>query len=138
MGKKLSKIALVALFALGNFTILMAQADSVIQAEVLDSDSILAQKLYNSGIEKLSDKNYDGAIADFNEAIALVSDFEKAFYNRGITKFEMKDYKGAVADFDNSLASLPSTAKKDLELMFALKHDSIPREISVASIHFNV
>src|SRR4051812_39348780 len=77
-----------------------AQADSIVKAKVLDDGTQDAEKFYNSGIASFANKNFSGALNDFNQAIALKADFERAYYNRGTTKFEMKDYNGAISDFD--------------------------------------
>lgn len=80
-----------------------AQNDTIIKAKVLDDGSQDAEKFYNAGIEDFKVRNFQGAIINFNQAITLRPDFERAYYNRGATKFEMKDYNGAIADFDKAL-----------------------------------
>jgi tetratricopeptide (TPR) repeat protein len=57
---------------------------------------------------KLND--YDSAIADLNQAIALDPKFAEAFNNRGLCYNKLKNYDRAVADFNQSIALNPKTA----------------------------
>jgi len=81
----------------------ISQTDSIVKAKILDDGSQDAEKFYNAGIADFSARNFQSALSNFNQAITLKPDFEKAYYNRGTTKFEMKDYRGAIVDFDQSL-----------------------------------
>src|SRR5687767_15202298 len=100
---KVKKLVLLAFCALFLHTMGRAQTDSIVKAKILDDGSQDAEKFYNSGIANFANKNFSGAMNDFNQAIALKPDFERAYYNRGTTKFETKDYNGAIADFDKAL-----------------------------------
>lgn len=53
---------------------------------------------YSRGISKIALKDYDGAITDFNMAIALDSDFASAYFARGLAKFFKGDKKIACED----------------------------------------
>ena len=99
----IKKSLLIVFCALAIQNIATAQNDSIVKAKVLDDGSQDAEKFYNNGISNFANKNFSGALNDFNQAIALKPDFERAYYNRGTTKFEMKDYNGAIADFDKAL-----------------------------------
>ena len=79
-----------------------AQADTV-KAKILDDGSQDAEKAYNNGITNFSAKNYSAALKDFDQAVALKPDFERAWFNKGTTKFELKDYTGAIADFNKAI-----------------------------------
>ena len=70
-----------------------------------------AEKLYNSGIAKFANKDYNGAMTDFNQALILNQNFEKAYYNRGIVKFELKDVNGAIDDYNQSIKLHDSCAE---------------------------
>ena len=98
-------LTLFLAFTLSNLTI--AQNDTI-KAKILDDGSQDAEKFYNSGISDFADKNYAGALSNFNHAIEKKPDFEKAYYNRGITEFETKSYKAAIADYDKSLSYIQS------------------------------
>jgi outer membrane protein assembly factor BamD (BamD/ComL family) len=45
---------------------------------------ILAKHFYQQGIEKVTENNLNDAIKDFNQAIALESDFIEAYENRSL------------------------------------------------------
>jgi len=62
------------------------------------------------GTAKNDLKDYQAAIADYDEAIRLKPDYAGAFHNRGISKFNMKDNPGAIADFDEALRLKPDDA----------------------------
>ncbi|MFN6519020.1 MAG: tetratricopeptide repeat protein [Nostoc sp. CreGUA01] len=63
-------------------------------------------------------KNYQGAIADYNEAIKLLSssnshflfdssDLASAYSKRGIVRYQLKDYQGAIADYNEAIKLQP-------------------------------
>ena len=62
-----------------------------------------AEVSYNNGTTKFNNKQYADAIADFNKAIELKPDFEKAYYNRGLTRMELFQNKAAIEDFSKSI-----------------------------------
>ena len=52
----------------------------------------------NQGLVKYKAKDYNGALADFNKAVALDARNEKALHNRGLAKYALKDLAGSIAD----------------------------------------
>ncbi len=70
-----------------------------------------ATSYYSSGIEKESQGNHDGAIADFNYAISLDPKYTDAYIARGISKWTNDNLDGAWEDFDLAI-SLDSTSGK--------------------------
>ncbi len=63
-------------------------------------------------------KNYQGALADYNEAIKLLSssnshflfdssDLASAYSKRGIVRYQLKDYQGAIADYNEAIKLQP-------------------------------
>ena len=62
---------------------------------------------YNRGIAYQSKSDYDRAIADFNQAIALHPKDAVAYYNRGIAYKAEGDLDRAIADFNQSIAINP-------------------------------
>ena len=66
-----------------------------------------AEDYHNRGNAKAAKGDFDGAIADFNEAIRLKLDFEDAFFNRGNAKTAKGDLDGAIADFDAAIHLKP-------------------------------
>ena len=69
MLKKHAKVFFIGLTFLCCTQNLLAQADTIVQATILESDSVIADKLYNSGVEKLSKQQFEQAITDFTQAI---------------------------------------------------------------------
>ena len=62
---------------------------------------------YNRGLEKHRLEDYQGALADYNEAIRInPSDSASADYylNRGLTKRELGDKQGAKTDYEKAIA----------------------------------
>jgi tetratricopeptide (TPR) repeat protein len=59
--------------------------------------------LFDQGLAKYNEGNYEGAIAKYNEAIGLQSDYAEAYYNRGLTKYALGDKQGAIADYDEAI-----------------------------------
>ena len=62
-----------------------------------------AEISYNTGIENIGKKNYDGAIEMFNKAISLNPTFDKAYYNRGVAYYEKHSYNEAISDFNKTI-----------------------------------
>ena len=65
----------------------------------------------NRGIAWVDKKEYDKAIADFNEAIRLDPKDADAYTNRGYAWYAKKEYDKAIADFTRPSGSIPSTRK---------------------------
>ena len=61
------------------------------------------------GNTALGDKQ--GAISDFDKAIAINPQVALAYYNRGIAKSALGDYHGAIRDFDKAIAINPQFAE---------------------------
>ncbi len=55
-------------------------------------------------------QDYDGALADFNEAIRLNSMYSGAFTNRASVRWDMGDRDAAMADFDQATELDPTNA----------------------------
>jgi len=71
----------------------------------LNSDAFFFRALAKSD---LGDKR--GAIADYNQAIAINPQFADAFYNRGLAKSDLGDKRGAIADYSQAIAINPQHA----------------------------
>ena len=54
--------------------------------------------------------DYQGAIADYDEAIRLNPDDAGVFNNRGNAKQDLEDYQGAIKDFDEAIRLNPDDA----------------------------
>lgn len=63
--------------------------------------------LLTSGNAKNAQRNYDGAIADYTQAIALDPKNAMAYHNRGYAKRDKGDNDGAIADYTQVIALDP-------------------------------
>jgi tetratricopeptide (TPR) repeat protein len=64
----------------------------------------------NRGRERFQQKNYKGALEDFNSAILLNPKEANAYYYRGLILRTLGDTLGAVLDFDRALELNPRNA----------------------------
>ena len=64
--------------------------------------------LVGTNKRKLGDTQ--GAIADYNKAIAINPQNANSYNNRGIAKSNLKDYQGAIADYNKAIEIDPQLA----------------------------
>jgi serine/threonine protein kinase/regulator of sirC expression with transglutaminase-like and TPR domain len=57
----------------------------------------------NRGLEKHNQKDYQGAIADYNQALNINPNYSLAFYNRGVARDDTGDKQGAIADYNQAI-----------------------------------
>ena len=71
------------------------------QTPVISSETSkeAASKFFESGVKKEKDKNYLGAVADYQEAIKLNPDQDEAYKNLGNLQYSLGDKKSAVVSF---------------------------------------
>jgi len=58
--------------------------------------------------EKIKNKDYEGAIHDFTEAISLDPKLASAYHNRGFVEGHLGQYANAIADFKQAIALDPN------------------------------
>ena len=63
-----------------------------------------------SGTDKAEQGDYDGAIADYDRAIAISPDAVGPYVNRAISRDNVSDYEGAIADWTRALELNPGDA----------------------------
>lgn len=63
----------------------------------------ITQDYFKEGILKILQKDYDGALSDFSEAISMSPDDSNAYNNRGHVKFIQNNNAGEIADFTKAL-----------------------------------
>jgi tetratricopeptide (TPR) repeat protein len=66
-----------------------------------------ADRLVADGIARAEQQDYDGAIADFNRALALRPGDADTRFNLGLARGSKQDYAGALAEFNRALALRP-------------------------------
>ena len=71
---------------------------------------VRAHAYYTQGKIKYTAKNYEGAIANFDEAIHLEPDFSIAYFNRGRAKYNLGNYEGALIDLEKGVKLSPEYA----------------------------
>jgi len=64
---------------------------------------LTAEEWFNLGKNKGESGDYQGAIADYNQAIQLKPDNAIAYVNRGVAKYDLGDYQGAITDYNQAI-----------------------------------
>ncbi|MDJ1504987.1 tetratricopeptide repeat protein [Xanthocytophaga agilis] len=64
---------------------------------------LTAEEWNKQGIESYKKEDYENAIKDFTQALALDEKNEKYWHNRGIAYSYLKDYENAIKDFTQAL-----------------------------------
>ena len=67
------------------------------------NQSISAETYLLRGYEKAELGNYEGAIADYTQAIRLKPNYAEAYYNRGNAKSDLGQHLAAIADYDTAI-----------------------------------
>ena len=67
-----------------------------------------AEDFYNRGVEKGEKKDFQGAIADYNEAIRLNPNYAEAYIYRGAVYFLLGEPQKAIADFNQAIRLNPN------------------------------
>jgi tetratricopeptide (TPR) repeat protein len=73
-----------------------------------------ANDYFRSGTEKSKNKDYPGAIADYDKAIAIDSGNANIYFNRGLAKSRLNDYQGAIIDYAKS-----NSIKEDMDTYYS-------------------
>ncbi|MFF4352041.1 tetratricopeptide repeat protein [Streptomyces sp. NPDC001530] len=63
------------------------------------------------GLGHRVDRDFERALAEYEAALALDPELERAYYGRGVTRAELRDYEGAIADLDHADALSPGKAR---------------------------
>jgi tetratricopeptide (TPR) repeat protein len=69
-----------------------------------------ASTFLKRGVAKKHQGDFQGAIADYTEAIRLDPSKSEAYLDRGIAKRHQDDYQGAIADYNEAIRRDPKNA----------------------------
>lgn len=70
-----------------------------------------AETHFEWGNEKFKERDFHGAIANYDRAIELNPNYADAYFFRGGTKFVQRDYRGAIADYGRVIELNPDNAQ---------------------------
>ena len=77
----------------------------------LDQELTSAEAYNERGRSKYEQKDYTGAIKDFDKAIELNPNYALAYKNRGDAKYSQEDYEDAIKDYDRAIELDPAYVK---------------------------
>ncbi len=67
-----------------------------------------AESYYKEGLEKYNNKDFSGAIEDYNQAIKINSNYADAYYNRGLARSNLGDNQTALEDYNQAIKFNPN------------------------------
>jgi tetratricopeptide (TPR) repeat protein len=70
-----------------------------------------AEGLYYHGLSLEAQKDYVGALRDYDRALELDADLPEAYFSRGFVRAEQGDWSGAISDYTRHLKWLPTSGK---------------------------
>jgi tetratricopeptide (TPR) repeat protein len=80
------------------------------------ADKLTPNDLVNRGLTKQEKGDFDGALADYEQALALDPKFIRALGNRANVKKERQDFAGAIADYSRILELDPQSVQAHILL----------------------
>jgi tetratricopeptide (TPR) repeat protein len=80
------------------------------KSPILDPISV-SRRYVESAIDKLKERDYQGALSDYNQAVKLNPENKIAYKNRGKLKSEnLYEYQGALSDYNQAIKLKPDSA----------------------------
>ncbi|BAY33606.1 TPR repeat-containing protein [Nostoc carneum NIES-2107] len=80
-------------------------------ASALNHTPTTAREFLQMGVDKISHSHYEEAIADFNQAIQLQSNFGEAYSDRCLAYLQIQEYQQAIADCTQAINLSPDNAE---------------------------
>jgi len=74
------------------------------------TSELTAEEWFNLGVDKFNVEDYQGAIADYNQAITIKPDYADAYNRRGLAKSGLGDKQGAITDYNQAIKIKPDLA----------------------------
>ncbi len=68
------------------------------------------EQFFILGNQKYKQGDFQGAIADYNQALRIDPNDASTYYNRGLAKADLKDHQGAIADYNQAIKIDPNLA----------------------------
>ena len=76
-----------------------------------ESQLNVAEACYNRGMQWCDRQEYLAAIADFDRAIKINTNWVEAYYNRGLSCFKIEEYEAAIWDYTKVMQLQPTHAE---------------------------
>ena len=93
-----------------NYLKILLTQSGIVKPLSQQNQSISAKTYLIRGYEKAELGNYEGAIADYTQAIRLKPNYAAAYYNRGNAKYALGQHLAAIADYDIAIQLKPDYA----------------------------
>jgi tetratricopeptide (TPR) repeat protein len=78
---------------------------------VISQTAIMAENVFNQGLNKAKNGDYIGAIENFSQALRLNAQYDQAYYNRGLGRFKLGANQEAIIDLTQALRLNPDHAE---------------------------
>ena len=84
--------------------------DEVVVERVRSHSPLCAEDFYQLGINKAKERDFEGAIENFDRAIKLKPNYANAYNNRANVRHELGDDSGAIDDYTEAILLNPNCA----------------------------
>lgn len=64
-----------------------------------------AEEFHKKGLDKVEEKDYEGAIEEFNQALHLNPNAANTYTSRGFARYKLGDMQGALTDYNQAIQS---------------------------------